>query len=796
MTIATRRGLIALLGSAAVVFPQFAYAEAEPKADSAAPNTEIVVTASKRSSTVQNTPISITAVSGAELQERGITNFAAMAQSTPGVSLKSEGPGQTEIELRGMTSSGGNSPTVGFYLDDIPLTPPAGAQNGKVVIDPTLYDLKRVEVLRGPQGTLYGSGSMGGTVRLISNQPDTTKFEGSAESTLSGTDGGNFNHSDNVMVNIPLVRDTLALRVVGTEAFTSGWINRIVTSPYPSSSVDGSTRGDVQNAPIEKQYTGSNAQQLYGVRATLLWQPISRLSVTPSFFYQTSKQDGISAYDSTPGTNAHYQPFDTAEPLTDTIRIYSLNLDYKFDGFSVTSSTAYWKRRATQIEDGSEDFNNPNTGATYASNNGLANPGYYGPTGSGTVSGKEDDPSSQFSEELRAASSGMGRLSWVVGAFYSKFKATWNFTGTTSNPSAYMDLGTFAPATTTHWFDAVSPTTESQYALFGETTYALTSKLKFTAGVRYYKYDYKFSSTISGWGSGLGAATPSESGLIKQSEDGFNPKFNLSYTFSPDLMAYATIAKGSRPGGGNAQYPVTGPYWSAVFAAYKFAGEKWPSIYEPDSVWSYEIGEKARFFNRRLTINASFYYEDWDNIQLLALPGDWALNINGNRAKIYGGEIETHAVLGAGFELSVSGGFTHARVDSGPHWQITPTDRLSDVAPVTANAILNYSRSLTNKFTLTAQVENAYVGARYSLAFPYGYSLNGEYIQLPGYDLTNIRLGIKSVDGWSGALFANNLFNKRAELESLFQETLPAASFNRIVTNQPLTAGVDLSFHF
>jgi outer membrane receptor protein involved in Fe transport len=189
-------------------------------------------------------------------------------------------------------------------------------------------------------------------------------------------------------------------------------------------------------------------------------------------------------------------------------------------------------------------------------------------------------------------------------------------------------------------------------------------------------------------------------------------------------------------------------------------------------------------------------FGDWKNIQLEALPGDWALNINGDRAEIYGGEIETRAVLGAGFELSISGGYTHAWVDPGSHWQITPTHKLSDVAPATGNAILSYSRDLTDKYTFKARLENAYVSERYSLAFPYGYSLNGEYIPLPAYDLTNIRAGIQSRGGWSAALFVNNVFNKQAQLESLFQEDLPSAAFNRIVTNQPLTAGVDLTCRF
>ena len=322
----------------------------EPE-NAAASLDEIVVTASKRLSTVQDTPISISAFSGNDLLARGVDSLATLAQGTPGVSLKSEGPSQTEIEMRGMTSSGGNSATVGFYLDDIPLAGPASAQNGHVVIDPDLYDLNRIEILRGPQGTLFGSGSMGGTVRLITNQPNLSQFESTAQSVLSSTDGGGFNHKNNLMVNLPLIGDTLALRVVGTEDYTSGWINRIVANPFPlvGGTPEGTVRGDVGNAPIEKQYTDSNAYQIYAARVTLLWKPTENLSITPSFFHETSTQDGISAYDSDPGALAHYQPFDIAEPLTDSLTAYSLNINYRFPSFDVTSSTARWTRNSSQV---------------------------------------------------------------------------------------------------------------------------------------------------------------------------------------------------------------------------------------------------------------------------------------------------------------------------------------------------------------------------------------------------------------------------------------------------------------
>jgi iron complex outermembrane receptor protein len=757
---------------------------------------EIVVTAQKRASTVQTTPESIAAVSSQDLQDAGVASLASLAQGTPGVSLKSEGPSQTEIELRGMTSSGGNSATVGFYLDDIPLAGPASAQNGHVVIDPDLYDLNRIEILRGPQGTLFGSGSMGGTVRLITNQPNLSQFQSTAQSVLSGTEGGSFNHNDNLMVNLPLINDTLALRVVASENYTSGWIDRIVADPFPlaGGNPDGNVRGDVLDAPVEKQYPGSNAYQIYAQRATLLWQPMESLSVTPSFFHEGSTQNGISAYDSDPGTMAHYQPFDIAEPLTDSLTAYSLNVNYSLPAFDITSSTARWSRDSTQVEEASEAFNNPLEEITYNSNYGLPNPGYYGATGSGQEHGMENDPSHQLSEELRFTSKGSGKLSWVGGLYYSDFYSLWTFHGTTPNYSSFMDLGTLAPATTPNWFDAYSPTTLKQYAAFGDATYALTNALKVDVGARVNHYDYDFSSCISGWGSGNGAATPSCSGLIALTSTSFNPKFNLTYTFSPDLMVYTTAAEGFRPGGGDALYPTTGAAWGGALQQQNYTNGKWPTTYEPDSVWSFELGEKSRMLNRRLTLDASVFYEDWRHVQLEAYPNDWALNINGNYVSIYGGDIDMLADLGAGFQLKVSVGYLHEWLDGGPHWVIAPVHQMPEVAPESGTVGLSYSRALGGSYAFTARVENSYTGTRYSIFFSNPYEFTGTYKQLPSYDLINVRAGVKYRDTWSATLFVSNLTNKHAQLESMFTENEPQPDFTRIETNQPLTAGVDLTY--
>jgi outer membrane receptor protein involved in Fe transport len=786
----------ALLAASALAFASTAGAQSAATADTTTTLGEIIVTAQKRVSTVQDTPISITAVSGADLQDRGISDVSTLAAATPGVSLKSNGPGQTEVEMRGMTSSGGNSATVGFYLDDVPMTAPAGAQNGKVVIDPTLYDLNRIEVLRGPQGTLYGAGSMGGTVKLITNQPNLTESHASVESILSGTDGGGFNHNDNFMFNLPIINDRLALRIVGSEAYTSGWIDRIVADPFPLPTNGGATRGNVEAAPVVARYPGSNAEHLYGARVTLLWKPTDELSITPSVFFQRITQDGPSAFDSNPGTEAHYQPFNVAEPYSDKIAVYSLTGNYKFESFDITSVTAQWTRTSVQSQDGSENFNSPISGVEI---NAPGTIGFYLPGGTGPVQGTETDPSRQFSQELRAASSGSGPLNWVGGLFYSQFKSTWNLYTAVENPSAYVDLGTFGPATVPAIWNLTNPTKISQYAAFGEGTYAITDHLKATAGLRWYAYDYHFYDHFAGWGSPLGGATPSIE-TVSQSENGVNPKFNLAYEFNKDFMVYVTAAKGFRPGGANQPLPTTGPLWAPggvplSVTPFKYANGAWPTSYKPDTLWSYELGEKARLFDRRVTINSSVYYERWSNVQLLELPNDYLLQDNGGNAKIIGGELELRVALGAGFELGASGGYTQATLTPGIHYTITPFNKLPDVPDHTGDFNLTYEHALTGTYKFTARVENTYVASRLDLTFPPGFG-TGKLTPLPSYDLTNVRAGIHSGAGWGAALFANNVFNKQAYLENMTELTLTNASFNRVITNQPLTVGVDLTYTF
>ena len=289
-----------------------------------------------------------------------------------------------------------------------------------------------------------------------------------------------------------------------------------------------------------------------------------------------------------------------------------------------------------------------------------------------------------------------------------------------------------------NWFDAYSPTTLKQYAGFGDVTYALTDALKVDVGARVNHYDYRFSSCLSGWGSANGAATPSCSGLIPLSSTSFNPKFNLSYTFSPDVMAYATVSTGFRPGGGNAAYPTTGAAWGAAFQQQSYTSGKWPSTYEPDRVVSYELGEKARLLDRRLTVNASVYYEDWRHVQLEAYPNDWALNINGNYVSIYGPTSTCSPTWGRDFSVEIAAGYLYEWLEGGPHWVIAPVHKMPEVAPVSGTVALSYSRPLGGSYAFTARLEDSYTGARYSIFFSNPYEFTGTYRQLPGYNLVNV----------------------------------------------------------
>jgi iron complex outermembrane receptor protein len=733
---------------------------------------EIVVTAAKRSATVLETPISVTAISGADIQARGPTDFASLIETIPGVSTFEQGPGQTQITIRGVDGTAGNSPTTGFYLGDTPLTAPAGANDGKVVIDPALYDLNRVEVLRGPQGTLYGASSMGGTVRLIPNDPDTTAFDASAQGIASGTNGGSANGTANAMVNLPMLDGKAALRLVGTEQHTSGWISEIVTAPatFPpdGNNNNGSIRGNVSAAPVAEVHKDANHENLTAARATLLVKPTDSLTITPMVFYQQIKMGMPNVIDSVPGTLAVYQPFDTPQPYSDKILLESLNINYKAPWFDVLSNTSYWNRTSSNTRADSEPvsvfFGAP---SVYT----------YGP-----IVFTATDTSHQFSQEVRLSSPGHTRFTWIVGGYYSDFKSVGSNTGGGDGLIPFFGYS--------NAFSKVIPITISQKAAFGEASYEVVPGLRATVGLREFSYTTKQVD----YEDGIFRGTNQFQTTVVQpdSQSGINPKFDISYHPNDDLTIYATAAKGFRPGGGNQLPPTAGPTVAACNADLKALGlSAEPTGYGPDSLWSYELGEKARLFGGKVSLNADVYREDWTALQqLVSLQCGIDFATNAGAARIYGGEFELEGIVTDGLVAAVGVGYSHGRISEGSAAAGTVVGtRIQDVPDLTYNASLAYTRALSDQLELISRIENSHVGSRYEPD-----KLGGSP-SLLSYDLTNVRVGVR-MEHWQASLFANNVFNKHAEIGIANNEVGNIPAFIGFVSNQPLTVGVDVSYRY
>jgi len=742
---------------------------------------EVVVTAEKRDSTVQSTAMSISAVTGADLQSQGVTDLAGITAAIPGISMRTSGPGETELEMRGMASGGGSSPTVGFYLDETPLTPPAAALNGKVVIDPDLFDLNRVEVLRGPQGTLYGAGSMGGTIKLVTNQPNLEQFSGQAQGIASGTDGGRGNPTGNLMLNIPIIDDELAIRIVGTEKYVSGWIDRIVVSPFPEAvdpcsaysagTATGCNRGNVLASGTTQQVIPDvNWEWFQSTRSSVLWKSTDNLSIDTMIMYQRISTGGYNFYDQPPGTEptlAHYQPFNTPEGMSDKIALYSTTIKYDTNFALLTANTSYWTRKESNTQDTSEalrsDFDV-----------------FYGVDILAPVTFTEIDYSKQFSEELRLTSKDSGAFQWIAGAFYSKLTSTFvdinqatafapaSVGGAAANPEGIV-------------YDANNPYEVIQYAAFGEATYHFTDTWKLTTGLRYLDYSTHVAETQEGSITATGNATPTTASFAT-SASGVTPKVSLAYEPSGNLTLYTTAAKGYRPGGVNLPLP---PFCQAT-----------TETYAPDTAWNYEVGEKARLFDNQISVNGDVYLIRWSNVQqLINQACGYSLTANAGDGKSYGSELEISANLTPRLRLTVSGAYTQAflssinpvaaQVASTP---LLPGQAILNIPRFTESTSLTYTQPLNGQYTLIGRATNSYVGPSTDTSF--------SYTHLSPYNLIGLRAGIEH-DALSGYLFIDNLTNKHAELSTNTTSlSWIVPSVTRVATNQPLTFGVDVTYGF
>jgi outer membrane receptor protein involved in Fe transport len=819
----------------------FAQVQAQAQASGASADQlqEVVVTAEKRTSTVQDTAASITAVSAQEIADRGIVDFNSLATSVPGIAMRSAGPGQTEFEMRGLSSAGGNSSMVGFYLDETPLSSPASAQLGKEEIDPTLYDLQRVEVLRGPQGTLYGSSSMGGTVKLVPNPPQLGTFAASGEIDTGYTsDGGSFNQKVNGMVNLP-IGDTVSVRFVGSEISDSGWIKRIVLADGAPVDTGGyATQNNARPAnfytyPDSEVINGANSTTIDSARMSLLWKPMDNLTVQPMLMYQLTRQaapdqidvNGNPTHPSLPSTLAHWEIYDSPEPQEDKFTLGSLKIEYQAPEFTVTSATAMWGRNTLVSQDSTEENNDAFGFPNYDAGNGAGgSPFGIGPSGPAPngPSVTEKDYTRQISQELRVTSNGTGPFQWILGYFYQDLYSEWDEWAIAPQAGPAM-VAIGLPSTTNLYVD-VQPQTIVQNAEFGEASWNFTPDLKATVGLRHYHYSLSQSNmeygvfTVNG---GLG--NPSLPYLTGDSNtaSGTDPKFDLSWKATPDTLLYATIAKGFRLGGANQPIPVAAPA-SCTAPQGPLQGNEValqgkllnacntaillqaPSTFSSDSVWSYEVGEKSELLDKHLILNLAAYYERWSNPQLSTNLSGFGITANGADARIYGFEAEMQALLSREWTLGVNFGYTNAQFTADSPITGFPNGyNVPDIPDVTASATLRWKHELTNDLSLMATLEGDYVGTRTDA--PYGESItiypgspgfvDNYLLHLPAYGFLNARFGFAG-NQWTAALYVNNLTNKQALLDPQPQIDLQTNAFVRYLVSRPLTAGLDFTFKF
>ncbi len=724
---------------------------------------DIIVTAEKRSESLEKVPLSIVAYSAEALSEIGVQDFSSLAARIPGVTLNSAGPGQSSYSIRGIASVGGNAPTTGMYIDDTPILP-SGGDGATAGIDPDLFDLTRVEVLRGPQGTLYGASSMGGTIRLITNQPNLTKEEGAVKVEGSDTEHGGGNVRLDAMYNMPLIEDRVALRMVGTYKDFSGFIDRDVGVWAPNPGAQPAY--PVSPANPSSIVRDVNTEKLYSLRTMLKIAVNDAFTITPSVWVQDLQMGGLPDYDIASGDSTgpliQARPFNLSEAYSDRFVLSNITMNYDLGWGSLLSTTSYMHRQETNPDDETEalEDNIPQ---------GQFVPNVYSPI----VTTRE------LTEELRMAFNPAGwDLSGVAGAYFNNADRHYYVDYLTPNYATLFGNSPsslpYLPLSDTN-YSQHGDYSPKQYAVFTELNYAITGKWKATAGLRWYDMEYTAQRYEDGWSNG--GPTLSE-GSAKNT--GFNPKAELSYQATEQQLYYVSASKGVRPGGVNTSN-----------LAQKGCGQDY-GPYGPDSLWNYELGAKTRWFDGALTVNAAAYYIKWSDVQQGdTLPCSYQITENAGAAVVHGGELEIQGNIGAHLQLGAGVGYTKAVLAAdAPSLGGTDGEQLENVPLWNGNASAKYLFNPLPGYDGFVRADGQYVGQ----SFP-DFDRTDPATFQRAYALLDVRGGI--IHGpWAADLFVNNVFDKQAALSQYISDNYAATTRTRMFTNQPRTAGLSLQWKF
>lgn len=775
---------------------------------------ELVITATRREDTVNRVPLSVTALSQQSLETQTVRSIDDIRRLTPGLGLSYGNPGsgggtETNISLRGIASNGGAA-TTGVYLDDIPLQKTGSSGNGYGAPYPKLFDIDRIEVLRGPQGTLYGGSTEGGAIRFITPAPSLTTFSGHARGEVSSTKQGEASYEAGVAVGGPIVQDRLGFRL-------SGWFRR-----------DGGYVDHVSRFTGKTLAEDTNRVDSNTVRAAVTFSPVAAARITASVLVQKERRDDQDLFwEDIPAINAPavgflpngqncttvpvtacarvipattYGPYDMfgpyksgsqtynqatgaeaalLSPRLETLYVPSLTVDYDFGNVTFKSISGYVSNKVK----GSVDFSYnlaPTFLPTYPANEIAPFRGYMQIVP--FINNRR-----QISQEFRLASTDNGsRLSWVGGVYFtnSQFNYTqqivWNQAEAIPairGVSAQTFFGFTFPGAPQIGGIGATILIENALAAYGDATYAVTDKLKLTGGLRISRDEV----TLRAIGYGLNnqgaavrgdfTATAANGGLFEGSTQAstLTPKAGLSYEFEQGRMVYATVAKGYRPGGFNSPAQSNNAFCQNALSQ---LGTSIPSTFENDTVWSYEAGSKLRMLDGRVQLNSSVYRIDWTNIQaLLSLPNCGTFTTNAAEARSQGFDIQGEFRVARGLTLSGTVGHTDAKYRG----QVsTPT-----LNPAVRSVVVNDGDPIPGvpawSFTLGAEYDfavanntNAYIRGDYSYATglyrstgPGTTGYLATIYKSPNIEVANVRAGLRLANGVDVSLFAKNVFNSQ-----------------------------------
>jgi iron complex outermembrane receptor protein len=762
---------------------------------------EIVVTAQKRESSLQDVPFSVAAMTDEGIRQSGANNIAELARNVSGLAITDLGPGQSQVAIRGISAGQvirdqpGVKESVGIYLDE------SAISVALFTPDLDLFDLERFEVLRGPQGTLFGAGSSAGTLRYITKQPQLGEFEGTAELNLQQGTDADFGGSLKGAVNLP-VGETAALRLVGYYNELAGFVDSV----YP-------------NRAVEEDVDGG---EKVGARVALRLQPSEALAITPRIVYQKLETDGYPREDV---FNILGNPFTTTEPpvnpgergqvtqlqegLEDDFSLLDLTINLDIGAMALTSISTYTDREVIVSRDASQLSGS----VTFDLGGAFGTPANGGPATSAEVrmnSNLIDTTQLEaFSQEIRLQSTTEGSFDWLVGAFYQTVDREYGQFLPTPGYDAFLariglSNGTVAPPDSPFFSDLTYDF--SQFAVFGEGTYHINDRTSLTAGLRY--YDFEEDRLLTFAGAFADAGYVDEPGST--SSDGVSPRVILSYEASEDVLLTLQASRGFRLGGINdpLNVPLCEPEDLAAFSG--------RPIWDDEKVNNYELGAKTQLNDGRVILNTAVFFSDIDGLQAIGNAGTCSSRVVFNaQAESIGGEIEIFARPNENLDFGISATYVQAEITEsvlGPTGQpiagIREGNRLPTSPELQAAATATYSWPWSTTLDAYVNFTVQHVGSSYTLLAdqepgfgtitPRGFgsptitSFTFDP-ELPSYEIGNLRFGVRA-ESWEAAAFVNNVWDEKAYL-SLDRERDRVARTS-FLTNQPRTYGVSLRYNF